>query len=214
MKKILRTIVIFSCFTLTMLTTNCGFHFRGTQTLPPELHTLYLDIDKPDAPFSQAVRALLLSLHIHLVSSANKASYILQMSYEFTHSIPNITSSNQTVSYNFKLRVTACILDNQGKIVVPKKKIGVAHSLLVNSNQIYMPNTATFVEEEIGRDAINLLYFWLTNKETHQALKTNKVVANAIPPSPSATPPVENLTTVPEPSEPPSSQATQENLPD
>lgn len=169
-----------------LITEGCGFHLRGTQNLPPQLHTLYLDIEKPDSPLSQSVRALLLSLHITLVSSPSAAPYTLHIGYEFSHSNPTITSSTQTVSYSFRLQMTAQINNNEGKVIVPSRIITIAHSLVMNSNQIYIPNTATFVEAELGRDAVNLLYFWLTNKNTHLALNTNGAEVNVNAP---ATPP-------------------------
>lgn len=188
MKLLIRLLLALFCSLMLLMNSGCGFHLRGTQNLPPQLHTLYLDIEKPDSPFSQDVRTLLLSLHIVLTATPAQAPYILKISYQFTHSTPTITSSTQTVAYAFRLFVMAHIENNQGKMIVPPKAIHLTHSLMMNSNEIYIPNTATFVEEELDRDAINLIYFWLTNLNTHLALSTDGARVNVNVPAPAVAP--------------------------
>ena len=164
------------------LLTGCGFHLRNATNMPPQLKTLYLNVDKPDTPFNQALRHLLLSLNVNLTQKASEAPLQLKVTYDFTHSTPEIVSSTQTVTYVYTLQVEASVLNSKGVIVVPVHVIVLSQTQAMNTTQIYTPNTASIVENELERDTINLLYFWLTNTATKTALAAPKPSSIPVPP--------------------------------
>jgi LPS-assembly lipoprotein len=166
MKKLL----LFIC--LCMLS-GCFWHLRNPDEVPPQLKVVYLDDTFVDSRFNVQLRNLLQSLNITLTQTPQEAPYTLHAyAYSLQHNNPVISTTNVAITYTFTLTVTVSITDAGGKIIAPPHPIVTSTSVTVNTNQIFTINSTSVFQQDLQREGINLIYYWLTSTGTHQHLNS------------------------------------------
>ncbi len=161
-------------FFLILLTcTACYWHLRNPDEVPPQFKVLYLNSDDVDSHFKVQLINLLRSMKITLAPKSRAANFTLNVyDYSLEHDNPDVSSTNVAITYTYTLTVTANITDANGHVVVPAHTIETTRDVTVNTNQIFTINSTSIFQEELQREAINLLYYWMTSDKTRHQINT------------------------------------------
>lgn len=156
---------------LSGFTSGCAWHLRNPNEVPAQLKVLNLDPDNIDSHFKVQLINLLESMRISLAPTSAAAPFTLHADhYLLEHNNPPIAATNVAITYTYILHVTVSITDANGKIVVPPHSIVTTRDVTVNTNQIFTINSTSIFQQELQREAINLIYYWLISDNTRRAL--------------------------------------------
>lgn len=170
MKKLIGILLV---FVILFGCTACYWHLRNPDEVPPQLKVLSLSAENVESHFNLQLINLLKSMDIILVQKPQTARFTLHVyNYSLTHDSPPVASTNVAITYTYTLVVTVSITDPLGNIVVPPHVIVTTRSVTVNTNQIFTINATTVFQEELQREAISLLYYWLTSDQTSHLLQS------------------------------------------
>lgn len=165
---LLALLIAFGC-------TACGWQLRNPGEIPPQLKRLYLNGENLDSHFKVHLVNLLQSSKIFLVPGPGAAPLTLNVyDYKLTHNNPPVASTNVPITYTYILKVKVSISNAAGKIVVPPRLIVSTRNITVNTNQIFTINSTSIFQEELQREAINLIYYWMTSDQTRSYLHAAK----------------------------------------
>jgi LPS-assembly lipoprotein len=166
----LRNIIL---FIILMTTSSCYWHIRNPDDVPPQLRVLYLKPQNVESHFRNQLINTLRSVLIVLTPTPKQAPYILNVyDYSLIHDNPSIQSTTIAVTYTYTLTVTVSITDSRGNIVVPAHTIEATRAVTVNTNQIFTINSTSVFQQEMQREGVNLIYYWLTSAKTRRLLET------------------------------------------
>jgi LPS-assembly lipoprotein len=170
---------------LMLCCSGCYWHLRNPQEVPPQLKVLYLRAETVDSHFNLHLVNLLRSMKIELAKTPGAAPLTLHAyKYRLWHNNPPVSSTNVAITYMYILTVTVSVTDAQGKIVLPPRAISVSRSVTIQTNQIFTINSTSVFQEELQREAINLIYYWLISDRAHRLLAhppvQPRITANAI----------------------------------
>lgn len=176
---------------LSLLTGGCYWHLRNANEIPPQLKVIYLDAEYLENRFDAQLLDLLRALRITLAPKPQAAPYTLHVfDYSLQHNNPVVSSTNVAITYVYTLAVTVSITGANGRIIVPPHQIRATRSIIVNTNQIFTVNSTSVFEQDLQREGINLIYYWLTSAQIRKRL--NPPLNNTTGP-PHATPPATTL---------------------
>jgi outer membrane lipopolysaccharide assembly protein LptE/RlpB len=178
----------FILFFLSIFISGCYWHFRSPGDVPPQLKVMALVPENIDSRFNVQLVNMLRSMRI--ISPPDAPMVLHAYAYSLQHNNPGVSSTNVAITYNYSLSITLRITDANGKTIVPAHRITASRDVTVNVNQIFTINSTSVFQEELRREAINLIYYWLTSDQTRRYLtRINQVKPHAIPaPTTSATP--------------------------
>ncbi len=151
---------------LALSLAGCGFRPRSAAAIPAQLHHVYLSTKNPYSAFATQLKAMLRSLKITLAASEHNAPYTIEIShYKFSQNQPHITTTSLAVTFTYSIQLEISIL-NHGKIIVGPKSLGASRSIVQNASQVYTPGTATLAKQELRRDLISQIYYFLVSEDT------------------------------------------------
>lgn len=158
-------------FTSTFVS-GCFWHVRNPEDVPPQLRVMSLVSDNVDSRFNMQLVNLLRSMKI---ASPPDAPLVLHAyAYSLQHNNPGVSSTNVAITYTYSIAITLRVTDPQGKTIVPPHTILASRDITINVNQIFTINSTSVFQEELQREAINLIYYWLTSDQTrHYLIKTS-----------------------------------------
>lgn len=163
-------IVAFSILALCL--SGCGFKLRGTQSLPPQLQTMYYQTDNPYGEFETLFKRLLASSKINLLPDPSKLAPTIHVSAE--DSPPTTTSSVSSSSarvYTLTYKSTISVNDASGKVIVPSQTISAVRTLsLQHDEMIEIAPQVAIVKREMMQELIVNIFNVLCAKDTFKAL--------------------------------------------
>lgn len=171
MKQLKSIKLIVIAMLLTLVCTSCHWQLRSPNEVPPQLKVLYLDAGSVESHFLVKLKNLLESMHIQKVAHPTLAPFALRVSnYSLVRNNPSVSTTNVAITYIFTLQVTVAILGTDGHIIVPPRQIVATRNITVNVNQIFTINSTNLFQQELQREVINLMYYWLTSESTQRLL--------------------------------------------
>lgn len=163
--------VLFS--TVLFALTACGFHVRGYEPLPSQLHVMYLASNTPYSAFTKQLRQTLTSTGIVLVKNAQAAPVTLQILTE--NNSQQMTSagvSGQTTTYLLTYTVTYQLMGSKGNVIEGPDTVTTSHSYSITSNQILGDtHVQTGLQNQMQREIIFQILNRLHSYRTIQALQ-------------------------------------------
>ncbi len=175
----MKNILVF--FLILLSCTACYWHLRNPNEVPSQLKLLYLRDEGVESHFNLQLINLLNSMRITLAPTPIQAPYTLHVyNYRLNHDSPSLASTNVAITYTYTMTVIVSITDPSGKIVVPPHLITTSRQVTVNTNQIFTINSTTLFQEELQRETINLIYYWMTSDLTRRFLTTKPVPVRPI----------------------------------
>jgi len=146
--------------------------------LPPQLHTMYLQSDKPYSDLTKQIKMTLALSKITLTDDPQQAPIILALPNEnfFTYQT-SVGNSTQTRNYNATYSVTYQLQNKFGNGITKAKTISSSNTITVNQNEILEnSNKLNIVKQNLIRDLVMKLMFQLSSKNTIQALNKRTVI--------------------------------------
>jgi len=143
----------------TLLLQGCGWHLRGSQSLPPELQTLHLQTASDNSTFARALKRSLKASDVTLTDSAAGAPYSLTVSsISNTSRTLSVTSSARIAEYEITSSLTYSVSNIEGDQLVTPTLLRTEKTYLYNSSNA----TSAFEEEallrkEMERDLVQQL---------------------------------------------------------
>lgn len=166
--KISRFILI---STLILTLAGCGFHPRNADHFPPALDRLYIDSSNPYSNFQTLLNDNLRALHVVLVKKPEQAPITLViLSNVLSHSDPGLVSTNMAVPYSFTLTTTAELRSSKGEIITGPVSFSTTRTIVLNSSEVMNSSIGLSTQQDIVRNNIAKLYFWLISGNTQKAL--------------------------------------------
>lgn len=154
-----------------LILSGCGFHLRNSESIPPDLHQLYLQSPNHFSQFHTMLANNLRALHLNLVDNVKQAPITLDiMANTLSHSDPGLVSTNMALPYTFALTTQVALRDPQGQLIAGPATLVSSRVIILNNNQVLNSSIGLSTQEEIIRDNISKLYFWLISGDTQKAL--------------------------------------------
>jgi LPS-assembly lipoprotein len=152
--------------------TACGFKLYSKESIPPQLHTVYLQSNEPYGSLETSLKSTLSTQGINFTDTAQQAPIILNISgTSFTHDDSNTVSSSQATVYNFTYDVTFNLLTTQGKAIIQPQTVEATRTLTLNPNEVLDSNPEVdTMKQEMERELIFKITNRLNSKNTKQAL--------------------------------------------
>src|SRR5579872_5960711 len=162
---------IVTVFLLALLLSACGFHWRKPLPLAKPLQNIYVQSRNPYDDLTRNIKQYLQMSGVHLASSPQQASVILNLTQEImTQDLLSINSSQQTRQYNLRLAVTFEITDARGQLRIAPQTITELRPLTLQSNQILAgSNQATQLYHDMRRAIIYNIMNRLSSKNITNA---------------------------------------------
>lgn len=169
--------LIYKCCLILLFSqlTACGFELRGQQTLPEQLHFLYLQPDQPYDSFVANLRRSLRAQGIKLVESPQQSSLTLVVSRPELPDANTATSQNsQTRVYILNYAVTFRLIDSKGKVVLGPFRLAASRNIIIGQNQVITTNNQMDVSiEGMQKDILDQLYYYLHANQTDRRLSAS-----------------------------------------
>jgi len=161
---------------LTLCLSGCGFTLRNAQSLPPQLQTMYYQIDNPYGDFELLLKRSLISSKITLLPNPSKLAPTIHVSAEdVPPSTTTSVSSSSARLYTLTYKVVISINDAQGKIVVPPQTISVSRNLSLQPNEmIENASQVVIIKKEMMQELIVNIFNVLCARDTFKALALDK----------------------------------------
>lgn len=149
----------------------CGFHLRSAESIPPELRILYLQTPNPYSAFSTQLHDVLSALNIQLTDSPAHAPIILDVvATRLTHNDPAIQSTSAAINYTFVYSTTVELINAQGAIIAGPTTLVTRRVITLNSSQVINSSIGVSTSQQMIRQNVDKIYFWLISNNTRQAL--------------------------------------------
>lgn len=160
--KIFTTLFLLFLF---LLTSGCGFHLRQAAQVPPQYRVLYLDAPNLHGTFLTDLSRQLRSMSILLTNTPQEAPVHLRiLSLHYTHDNPNIVTNSFAVSYTYTLSITVALLNSREQIISGPKTFSASNTVTLNANQVLVPGADTVTKQQLQREVITLIYYWMIEK--------------------------------------------------
>jgi LPS-assembly lipoprotein len=168
MKIIYSLFFIVSCFLLT----GCGFHLRGHEPLPTELHTMYVKSDNPYGAFTKLLERTLHGIGVTLVQEPTQAPYTLQiLSEDFSQQLTSQGASGQLSTYLLVYTVSYQLVNANGTIIKMPSNVTATRSYSAAANQISGDiNIQNSLKDDMQLDAVVQVLTHLRSHSTVQLL--------------------------------------------
>lgn len=167
-----RLLTSFLFVLIVLCLSSCAFHDRNPSSFPSELKRVYFSIDKPYSPLATNMNHLLTSVNVTLVKNVKQAPFSIIISADnFVFNRPDIVNTTLTNSINFMQTAMVSIINNHTHQIVISNNFATTQSLTININQIYTTDENALMQHELNREITLLIYYWLTSKQTKNALE-------------------------------------------
>lgn len=172
-KKLLPTALIFNLSICCLFLAGCGFTLRTQNSLPPQLHNVYLQADNPYGQLEIAIKRELQASGVVMQESVNAAPFILHLAAtSFTQTSDTSNSpSTQARIYHLSLSASFSLLDAKGITVLAPQTVAFAQDLTLNANEIFDTSTQVDItKQNMQRALIIKIFNMLCSKQTFDSL--------------------------------------------
>lgn len=136
-----------------------------------ELYQLYFSTEKPYSELSTQLNTLFRSLGIVLVKKPSQAHFSLVITNDlFSYSRPDVVDASLPATLNFLQTAHVSIQNTRTHKIVATQEFTVNQSLTLNANQIYTSDANDLIREQLSREIVSLVYYWLISSQTKDSI--------------------------------------------
>lgn len=156
---------------LFLMLTACGFHPRSKADFSPKLYHVYFSGVHAYSPMFTQIQSMLTSMDIDLVKNQREATYTIHISVDdFSSNRADVTNATLPSTMNFTKTTAIDIVDNCTKKIVITKTFSTTQSISLNTNQVYTGSSNGLAQQELDREQVLLIYYWLVSTDIKKAL--------------------------------------------
>ncbi len=150
--------LIMSCLLLGLLS-GCGFQLRGSADLPAAMDRTYLDMPDRFGEFGRSLERSLESNGVEVVSSADQASSVLQISQaQFVREAASFSGTALISEFRLTFRVTFRLLSDQGDPLSSQRQVVLFRDYSFDSQEILASQREEeFLRGNLRNDMVNEL---------------------------------------------------------
>lgn len=155
-----------------ILLVGCGFKPRSQSTLPPQLHTIYVQTGEHSGQFDNTFKKSLKAMGITVLDKVDAEHLVLSLSpTTFTSDNASIGSSIQARVYNLIFTVSFQITNSQGKPIIDTQTITITKGLTLSPNEVFSASNQVDMEKQsMQQEAIIRIFNILSSKRTFELL--------------------------------------------
>lgn len=168
-----KTVLKFSILiSLCLLIASCGFQWRGYNTIPPQLRTMYFTSNNPYGEFEARLKKSLQTTGITLVHSPHGAPVTLQiLQTALSYNALSIGASSQATIYSVTYLVRLALLDKNGHTLVAPEDLTSTTNLTLSANQLLTTsNQIELTSQQLQRDIIVRIFDILSSEQVAKTL--------------------------------------------
>jgi LPS-assembly lipoprotein len=161
------------CLILTsiLLLSGCGFTLRTAKSLPPQLHKVYYQTNNPYGEFETTLKRALKASDIIFLETPDSATPILDVTSNYTYSVPSSVSSAQARTYTLNYSATVSINEAFNKQILTPKTVSASRSISLQSNEVFeISPQIEIVKRELRQELSTKILNVLCAPKTFQAL--------------------------------------------
>lgn len=162
----------FAVIVFSFLLSACGFHLRGAESLPSQLHIIYLTGPQPYSEFMQELRNQLAILHIQVLENPSPQAITLNISNNgASNSQTSLSASEQTRNYIVSYQATYSLNTANGATILPSRTVSASQTIILQPNQLIenTPQLST-AEQQLIPQVIAQILEGISSIEVKQAL--------------------------------------------
>ncbi len=140
------------------LLVGCGFHLRGSVSIPEQYKTAYIESNEPAYSVDSVAFYIKRGLRSQLdfVDSIDKADLIITVQEGYDSRIVASSATGQFRSYTTELLSTITIQDRAGKLLFPRQSFSSSESFSLNERDPLAKSTAEeSIKRELAQDTSN-----------------------------------------------------------
>lgn len=142
---------------LVILISGCGFHLRGQNLLPPQLHCIKIDSIMPYGDFESTLRRSLVQLGVDVTRTGSAPVTLRIISTALYNDVPTIGGSNQARVYVFYYKVHFEVFSDQG-VIIPPQCVTSSETLIVNAGKaLESTNQLEVLKLEMQKEAAHMI---------------------------------------------------------
>jgi len=169
-----RYLLFFLTAALLPLLSACGFHLQGlAHSIPPQLHTLYVETNTPYSAFIKNLNARLQQASVDLVSSANEAPITLTIiqTNQSSNALNTDANTASTNVFNLTYTIRYVLKSAAGKAFVQPATVTATDVISLPANTL-ISNSPLAAEtfQQLELQAIQQLLTQLSSTNTIQAI--------------------------------------------
>ena len=170
MKKLILIILLLSL-------AGCGFHLRGQQELPPQLHRIYLQSYDPYSPLTKQIRQTLHTVGVVIVQQPQAAPVTLQIiSEQSGQQVTGQGVSGQLTTYMLSYTMVYQLLDTQGRPLQEAQMITTTHYYSIGANQLLGDTQIQQnFQNTMRNEVIDQLLYRLNSENTRYAVTSRTI---------------------------------------
>jgi LPS-assembly lipoprotein len=136
-----RKLMLASTLTLLLfLLAGCGFHLRGSFSIPKPLHILQISPDQPYDPFQRALRNILKRNNVQVLDpnhpQIKEASTLFILNQIFSERILAYRTDGQAIRSILDLTIPYQAMDSKGKMLISNVVVRVRRELTINPDAV------------------------------------------------------------------------------
>lgn len=143
---------------LLLILGGCGFHLRGQNVLPPQLHCLRLQSCTPYADFETTLRNYLVTIGVNVTRTQCAPVILHVLGAGLGGDVPTIGGSNQARVYVYYYTVTFEVHDDQNHQLLPIQTVTATRTIIVNAGTtLESTGQITVVTHELQLEACQMI---------------------------------------------------------
>lgn len=174
MRKFLKALVKYLFFPLVLLIIcGCGFKLNSKSAIPPQLHTVYLQAERPYESFAIKFRKALKSYGINVSDTPQPGAITIHLAAtSFTHTETSTGPSTQARVYNLVYSVIISLSGGNGRTILAPKSVSVTRDLTLAPNEIFEISTQVdTTKQSMEQELLIKIFNILSSKQVAEALR-------------------------------------------
>lgn len=126
---------------------------------------MYVDAPNLNTNFVTQLKNQFQSVGIQLTPTLQQAPVSLRiLDLHYFHNNPNIVTNSFAVAYTYTLSITVQLFDAQGRSIAGPKTFSASESITLSTNQVLIPGAYTVTRQQLQREVITLVYYWVIGR--------------------------------------------------
>ncbi len=149
---------ILSLILLCLLFSACGFHLRGQNVLPSNLHVIKIESQTPYGDFESTLRRKLMALGVNVIRMSQAPVTLRIISTALFNDVPTFGGSNQARVYVYYYQVKFELINANCQTLIPPQCLTTSKTLIINAGRaLESTNQIDILQHEMQIDLAQMI---------------------------------------------------------